>query len=272
MKQPSSDPHEQARHVKTPDSPEFERHLDLYRVLTPMARLVLQHRYNYTADGEEYIPNGSAIVVANHLRVEDSPLIALVYSQATGRPLRFGAKKEYFEGRGLAKPGEPPRFGRSMKWLIEHTGMIPVDREAHTREAFESFSAAVGSRLAVGDSVALHPEGTRSLDSRLHRFHTGAARLALQFGVPLIPAGIVYTNVTGQKKQAAIHFGEPLYLGEPSRLVCTASLVAVTAELEARVADLTGQKRSGVYAAIPRAFLPKSDTSPTESLGADSEA
>lgn len=88
---------------------------------------------------------------------------------------RWLAKKELFQ---------IPLFGRAM--LL--AGYISIDR-SHGREALKSLNEAA-ERIAAGTSVILFPEGTRSLDGKLHDFKSGGMVLAIKSGVPLVPVGI----------------------------------------------------------------------------------
>lgn len=233
------------------------RSADFYPALYPVFNHVLSRMFDRTIEGAENIPDEPVIIAANHLKMVDSPLIAAAYTKQTGRPVRFGAKKEYFDGRGIAKPDEVPRYGRSIRWFMKHTHMVSVDREIKSPAAFKEFETQMSARLHYGDSIALHPEGTRSLDGRLHKFRTGAARLALSNEVALQPVGLVYTETTGQKPAVAIRFGEPIFPDEFQHYRRNAALLSDG--LERRVAELTHQRRSNTFGIIPRLIVPEPD-------------
>lgn len=227
---------------------------DLYKVLYPAFRFGLDRKFDRTVEGIEYIPEGAAIFTPNHTRMVDSPLVAASYTQETGRPMRFLAKKEYFEGDGLDGKG---KLGRSVKWLMEHSGMIPVDRESRNPRSFQTLQADALDRLAHGDAIAIHPEGTRSEGGRLSKFKSGAARIALEATVPLVPVGVMYTDYSnGRKTHVDITFGEPImpieYNKPPYSLVPGVRPKAelLTQELENRVADLTGMEQTGAFAQL----------------------
>ncbi len=99
---------------------------DLYKVLYPAFRFGLDRKFDRAVEGIENIPEGAAIFTPNHSRIVDSLLVAVSYTQETGRPMRALTKSEYFEGEGLDGNG---KLGRTAKWVVEHSGMIPVDRE-----------------------------------------------------------------------------------------------------------------------------------------------
>lgn len=227
---------------------------DLYKVLYPAFRFGLDRKFDRAVHGTEYIPDGAAIFTPNHIQIADSPLVAASYTEETGRPMRFAAKKEYFEGEGLDGKG---KLGRPVKWLMQHSGMIPVDRESRDPRSFQALQAEALDRLAHGDAIALHPEGTRSEDGRLHKFRSGAARIALEARVPLVPVGVMYTDFSnGRKTHVDITFGRPImpdeYTKPPYSLLpgMRPKSDLLSQELENRVADLTGMEQSGVFAQL----------------------
>jgi len=72
-------------------------------------------------------------------------------------------------------------------------GQVPIDRtDADAAEAALQTGVRV---LGAGALLGIYPEGTRSPDGRLYRGKTGVARMALDAGVPVIPVGMVNTNV-----------------------------------------------------------------------------
>jgi 1-acyl-sn-glycerol-3-phosphate acyltransferase len=115
---------------------------------------------------------------------------------------RWLAKKELFQ---------IPLFGRAMQLA----GYISIDR-SHGREALKSLNEAA-ERIAAGTSVILFPEGTRSLDGKLHDFKTGGMVLAIKSGVPLVPVGICGTyevlpkgNLLAKPGHVIIRVGKPI--------------------------------------------------------------
>jgi 1-acyl-sn-glycerol-3-phosphate acyltransferase len=67
-------------------------------------------------------------------------------------------------------------------FLIRHSKTIPVDRSAGA----DAYPVAV-ERLREGELVGVYPEATISRSFELKEFKTGAARMALDAGVPIIP-------------------------------------------------------------------------------------
>ncbi len=228
--------------------------IDLYKPLWPVARAILDYKYDRTVTGIENLPEGPAMYTPNHILFVDSPFVAISYTEATGVPMRFGAKREYFEGKGSDDQG---KHGRSMKWVMEHSRMIPVNRESkNPREDFDLLQRRAERAFQRGDAVALHPEGTRSADGRLHKFRRGAAVIAINAGVPIVPVGIRYSfDTSASKPRVEIMFGEPVRPeeyqdGTLSTYASRPKAEKVTSIIEKRVADLTDMKQTGMVAQL----------------------
>ncbi|GLZ00867.1 lysophospholipid acyltransferase family protein [Actinoplanes sp. NBRC 103695] len=194
-------------------------------------------------EGLENIPaTRGAIFASNHLSVADELFLGAVVP----RHLAFWAKAEYFNGTGVR--------GRFNRFIMEGLGAIKVER-AGGRAALTAFDAAI-PKLRDGDMVVVYPEGTRSPDGRLYRGRTGAARLAVAAGVPIIPVGVIgteriqpigqpYPKLVGWGK-ATIKFGKPIETdGRPDDRT---SLRELTDEVMAEIQKLTGQEYVPRYA------------------------
>ncbi|WP_089158075.1 lysophospholipid acyltransferase family protein [Micromonospora sp. NBS 11-29] len=203
-------------------------------------------------EGLEHIPaTGGAIFAGNHLSVADELLLGTVVP----RHLAFWAKSEYFNGAGAK--------GAFSKFVLTGLGAIPVER-AGGRAALSAFDAAIPV-LKAGDLVAVYPEGTRSPDGRLYRGRTGAARLAVAAGVPIIPVGVTGTDKAQPigtrvprpgRAKITIRFGKPLdFTGRPDDRT---SLRAMTDELMSEIQKLTGQEY------VPRYAPKRSEPTPGE--------
>jgi 1-acyl-sn-glycerol-3-phosphate acyltransferase len=141
----------------------------VYVVAKPLLRMftVRDHR------GTENIPReGGFIVVANHVSELD-PFMVGEFLIDLHRAPRFLAKKELFR--------KPP-----VKWILEGAQQIPVDRGS--ADAAKALAAAVEA-LERGECILIYPEGSATRDPQLWpmKARTGAARLALLSGAPVIP-------------------------------------------------------------------------------------
>jgi len=119
----------------------------------------------------------SYVIVSNHLSNLDAP-----YHLGT-MPVgvRFLAKKELYK---------IPLFGPTLRAV----GMVETDRQAHSPEALRLLNERVARVIAMGRSLMIYPEGTRSADAELHAFKKGAFRIAIQNDMPLLPVAIAGTN------------------------------------------------------------------------------
>ena len=108
------------------------------------------------------------LLIANHSGLHD------ILSLAAHLPIQFRwvAKKSLFR---------VPFMG----WHMRRSGYIPIDRE-NPRDAARSIVSAAGI-IRSGVNAIAFPEGTRSRNGDLGKFHSGAFALALRTGVPLVP-------------------------------------------------------------------------------------
>ena len=239
---------------KESNQQERKEPLDLYRFIYPLGKLALDHKYNLNVTGAENILDTPAIYAANHIHAVDSLLLTEAYTEETGLPLRFVVKQGYLDGTGIDDKG---KYGRTAKFLMNHTLQIPVSREGNSRESYQLFEENVRRTLARGDSFGIHPEATRSSDGRLYKFKAGAARLAMANDVPIVPVGLVYDSRTNSRKvDIEISFGQPIMPEDLHHLPYTIipglknKADHLTQVLENRVAQQTGMKQTGAFAVL----------------------
>lgn len=141
-----------------------------YRVLEILAQLlVLATGTRITYVGEENVPDqGGAVVAINHTSYVDWLPAALAMHRRRRR-MRFMIKAEM-------------QRVRLVNFLIRHTRTIPVDRGA----GGSAYAVAV-QRLREGELVGVYPEATISRSFELKGFKTGAARMAAEADVPIVP-------------------------------------------------------------------------------------
>lgn len=126
------------------------------------------------ADGEKLPATGGCVIAMNHLTHAD-PLTAAHLLYDHGRLPRYLAKS------GLFRNGVLGGFMRA-------AGQIPVERA--TVNAAGAYAAAVEA-VRAGECVVVYPEGTITRDPEQWPMvgKTGAARIALETGCPVIPVG-----------------------------------------------------------------------------------
>lgn len=197
----------------------------LYLVVAGLSWPVVKLVFRLRATGTENVPrSGGLVVAANHWSNFDPWPLAIPFFPR--RFFRFMAKSELFW------------FPLSL--VIRAGGGFRVRRGEKDEEAI-----ATAVRLARdGHAVVMFPEGTRRRKGvrKKHeaRFRTGAARIALEAGVPLVPAGISGTDRLVRLGPLRVAYGPPIEvsdvadvpLGEAARIVTERLEEAVT-ELEA---------------------------------------
>jgi 1-acyl-sn-glycerol-3-phosphate acyltransferase len=172
-----------------------------YRVVIRLALIVFGlFGFRFDVRGSEHLPaSGGAIICSNHVSFFDFTFLGLA-ALPRRRLVRFMAKAAVF-GHWFAGP-----FMRAMKH-------IPVDRKAGAA-AFESAVRA----LKDGEVVGVFPEATISRSFTVKDLKAGAARMAVDAGVPIVPAA-VWGGQRIATKGHAVQFrrGVPVtvILGEP---------------------------------------------------------
>ncbi len=172
-----------------------------YRAIIRVALAVFAlFRFRFDVRGAEHVPaTGGAIICSNHVSFFDFTFLGLG-ALPQHRLVRFMAKSSVF-GHWFAGP-----FMRAM----QH---IPVDRKAGAA-AFESAVRA----LKDGELIGVFPEATISTSFTVKDLKAGAARMAVQAGVPIIPAAVwgghrVATK--GHKVELRRRVPVTVILGEP---------------------------------------------------------
>jgi 1-acyl-sn-glycerol-3-phosphate acyltransferase len=153
----------------------------VYRLARWLVGLVFRVVWRPVVVGRGNVPaSGPVIIASNHLSFIDSVVIPLVVP----RRVRFLAKAEYFEGRGLR--------GLAMREFFRLVDAVPIHRTGN-RDAVAALEAGLAV-LRDGSAFGLYPEGTRSRDGRLYRGRTGVGWLALASGAPVVPVTLIGTD------------------------------------------------------------------------------
>lgn len=135
----------------------------------------LMVRYRFTRDSE--LPKTGPFILAPNHYSEIDPIAMGAAVWHLGRAPRFMAKASLFK---------VPVFG----WLLRRSGQIPVERTGATRSQGSGNPMSAANQLIENQSgVIVYPEGTLTRDPELWpmRGKSGAVRLALETGIPLIP-------------------------------------------------------------------------------------
>lgn len=167
--------------------------------------------------GLEHVPReGGAVLAANHTsNLDPWPLGLPLFPH---RYLRFMAKSELYW---------PP-----LKWVLDTAGAFPVRRG-------EGDTVAIRTAVELcrrGEIVVMFPEGTRRKKGLRKKWearsHTGAARIAHEAGVPLVPAAIKGADRLTRLGPLRVAYGPPIPAGDDP-VETTERLMAAIRELEA---------------------------------------
>jgi 1-acyl-sn-glycerol-3-phosphate acyltransferase len=202
-----------------------------------LAGPVARRLWHIDRDGYDRIPtDGPAILCPNHISFLDSAFLMLTMP----RRISFVGKAEYMNSW-------------KTKYLFPAMGMIPIDRGGGRRS--DAALDAAATVLGRGELFGIFPEGTRSRDGALYKGHTGAARLALQMGCPIIPVGISGTadiqppnaKVPKLFKACSIRIGRPV---DVTRYDADDRMAyrRIMDEVMFEIRDLTGQEYRDRYA------------------------
>jgi 1-acyl-sn-glycerol-3-phosphate acyltransferase len=166
----------------------------LYLVAGSLSWPVVKGLYRLRARGLEHIPEGGFVLAANHTSNFDPWPLGIPFLPT--RQLRFMAKAELFN------PILAP--------ILRAGGAFKVRRGEGDVEAMRT----AGELAQAGEIVVMFPEGTRRKKGlrKKHeaRPHTGAARIALSAGVPLVPAAIGGTDRLSRLGPLSVAYGEPI--------------------------------------------------------------
>lgn len=212
-----------------------------FRAASVVVRPALNLLMGKEWQGTEKLPSGGYIAVSNHV-TELDPLAVAHAVYAAGNTPHFLAKDSLFKA---------PVLGSALRGLKQ----IPVIRDQ--RKAHRSLEIA-REVLGEGGAIIIYPEGTLTRDPQLWpmRAKTGAARLALNTGAPVIPIthwGVQdllppYTKVPKilPRKSYRLNVGDPVDLDDLrakplGRRVLAQATERIEDALTAGVAELRGE-------------------------------
>ena len=166
-----------------------------HRLIVSALRAVFKLVMTLEINGESSIPvNGAVILAANHVTNLDIFPLQL----ALNRPIFFMGKSELFQNSlihfAFRNLGAFPVYrGERDEWAIMHSKKL----------------------LHAGQVLGMFPEGTRSRGRGLRVAKTGAARLAIELGCPIVPVGIdgshTFFKQFPRRNLVRINIGEPLW-------------------------------------------------------------
>lgn len=196
----------------------------------------LMARYRYTPSSS--LPKDGPYILAPNHYSEIDPIAMGAAVWHLGRLPRFMAKASLFKVPVLGK-------------LMRATGQVPVERDGGARAAGGGALGAAAQLIEQNAGVIVYPEGTLTRDPDLWpmRGKSGAVRLALESGIPLIPVAHWGTQQImpryGKKlhpfprKTIEVAVGEPLDLSKyQGEHIDQKAINAATADLMAAITEL----------------------------------
>jgi 1-acyl-sn-glycerol-3-phosphate acyltransferase len=169
----------------------------LYSLCALLSWPLLRFVFRLDVRGKEHVPReGGFVLAANHNSNFDPWTLGVpLFPQ---RFLRFMAKSEL--------------YWWPLRHLLDAGGAFPVRRGERDEQAIQT---AV-DLCRAGHCVVMFPEGTRRRKGLRKKWearaHTGAARIALLAGVPLVPAGIRGTDGLARLARIRVDYGPPVAL------------------------------------------------------------
>lgn len=204
----------------------------LYPFAKALIRPATKFVWPTAVTGLQHVPtSGPAIIAPNHISFLDSVVLLGVLP----RRITYVGKAEYLDSW-------------KTRYLFPAVGMIPLDRSGG-KASFAALDTAAAV-LERGELFAIFPEGTRSRDGFLHKGRTGIARLALRSGAPIIPVGIIGTDliqppgssVPRPRRRCEVHFGAPIPVEHYAERGRDAAVFRnLTDEIMFEIGELSGQ-------------------------------
>jgi 1-acyl-sn-glycerol-3-phosphate acyltransferase len=165
------------------------RELLICGVLGPLMDLYTRRR----VIGRERLDGltGPVVFVANHNSHMDTPVVLRALPSRWRRRTAVAAATDYFYGKRRHALSASLAFGT-----------VPLDRSSGAGVG-PGQAAHLDRLIRDGGSLLVFPEGTRSRDGRVGRLRSGAALLAAQHGLPLVP---IYVSGTGDAMPRGHHW------------------------------------------------------------------
>lgn len=186
-----------------------------YILLRPLLWLLMPFR----VVGRENVPEGGALLCANHASGWDPILIALALPNDSR--MVFMAKEELFRNSLL-------------RWLLKKLGGFPVRRGGNDISAMKTALKALGD----GQRLLIFPEGTRVEKEGDADAKGGISMMATRTGVPIVP---IYCG--GKKKlfhRYTVVFGEPYMPVIEGRRPTQEENRQIAEEVLRRIYDMSG--------------------------------
>jgi 1-acyl-sn-glycerol-3-phosphate acyltransferase len=211
-----------------------------YSTLRSIVRFIMKLITDIEISGLERLPQGNAIVAANHLgRLDTAVLLCIMDRQDIIMPV-------------AEKYRDHPLYGA----IGRAANAIWLNRF----EADYSALRQILDRMKGGGMLVIAPEGTRSKTEALQAGKMGVAFLAGKSGYPVLPVAITGTEDRGvlenlkhfRRSKITVTAGELMEIQLPAGKGREQAMRLATDEIMCRIASILPEKYRGVYADHPR--------------------
>jgi 1-acyl-sn-glycerol-3-phosphate acyltransferase len=181
----------------------------LYLFLKSIVHFILSKIVKWKVSGLEYIPKGEPLIfVMNHIHRLDGAFIMAALPEVVSLIISYDVIRGH------------PFLSALVRILARSIGAVVIDRNQGPKVTAIKKAC---SKLNIGRSVLIAPEGTRGSEQELGAFHDGAAFLALVTGAKLVPVvtfGYSRKSPVGilRSKSVTVIVGMPFHL---TRIDCT---------------------------------------------------
>lgn len=173
----------------------------LFRLEVKGIENLVSIRDHKEADSAIGTSNSAFLVCPNHQSFLDPFVVCSTYPLRYFRDTFHVGASEFWEGR-------------FMRWLARLLQVVPVNPDTELMRAMRAGAAG----LKNGKILHIYPEGERAFDGELHEFKKGAAILATELDLPIIPVALdglykVWPRRSWRIRLAKVkvRFGKPIY-------------------------------------------------------------
>ncbi|MCP3685640.1 MAG: AMP-binding protein [bacterium] len=209
--------------------------LPLRYVLQIKAFAFLRFFYPLKVRGKENLKNikGPVIFALNHTSHIDTPTLLRALPPKLRYRLAVAAAQDYFFE---TKEGENRLFKKIKVFMLKLVlNTYPFSRDKNIRNSLK----LTGKLLDKGFSIAIYPEGTRTVSGKMGNFKVGLGLIASSMDVPVVPVkteGLFNILPKGKRfpksGKASLSFGKPLTIDKHE------SYISITKKIEKEVRDL----------------------------------
>ena len=205
-----------------------------YRIITGIVAVCNWLRLvRWQVSGVDNLParTSGMILVCNHLEWHDIPLIGW------GLPVAY--QPWWFAKHDL-------RDGWWYGWWVKRMPIIPVRRGQRDRDAVHHAIAAVKN----GAVLVVFPEGTWDYSGKLLPAKSGASRIAIHTGAPIVPMAIVGNHISPWGKSRQLIIGNPFFAPSlaTDHTLTASDIAQLTTTIMVHIAQLLPPECHGYYA------------------------